>query len=947
MAERVVKVTVTAAVNSYLSGMDQVAKKARENRTEAEALTQKLEAQQRAFSIAGTTMVAAGGLIAAGLVLATKKAADFDSAMSNVQAATHETSENMALLREAAIDAGAATVYSAEQSANAIEELSKAGISTADILDGGLTGALSLAAAGGLELATAAEVAATTLQQFRLSGDQASHVADVLAAGAGKAMGDVEDLSQALSQSGTVAAQFGISLEETVGSLSAFASAGLLGSDAGTSFRSMLLRLANPTGEAADKMKELGINAYDAQGQFVGMESLAGQLKSQLSGLTQEQRNASLAIIFGQDAIRAANVLYNEGAEGIAKWTSEVDETGYAAETAATKLDNLNGDLEKLSGAFDSALISIGSNGQGPLRALVQGLTEVVDSFNGLPDSAQAAVFWVGAAGSAALISGGVFVAAVPKIAAYRAAIALLGPTAQRASGALAAIGKVAGGVSIGAAAAVGGYELLSTALRNLGDSAESIGNQFATAKTGVDLFEAAMNKNISGSANTKQATAALKELKSILGGEGGSGGLVSGLALRNLELLGEEFGKLAGSDLPTAQKQFRLLAESANLSADEQVKLLDKLPAYKKALTDQATAAGDAADGQNLLKLAMGSSTPEVKSAAEAYKDQATQVNTVADALRELTDQVNEQNSLQQKAIQSNADYVAGLAGIATEVQRQRDEYEELNGTVDGFVLSLDQSTVAGSANAAMLAGLASDAQAAAQAQFEVDQRTLSADQATQNYSGTLSAQRQAFIDSAVAAGYNADEVQSLADKIFSLPPEKVIPVIAETAGAISAVNDLIANFQDRKIRIQVAIDRGAADQELAGIAGVAPGPRRATGGWIFGPGTSTSDSILARLSNGEFVVRAAAMAVPENRRVVQYINAGGKVPGFANGGYVRPNYASPNYGGGSSAAGGSSVVNNYAFNGQYAMTAGQLMNAAETEKRRAYQRTGATYRW
>src|SRR5690606_31556125 len=113
--------------------------------------------------------------------MAVSKFAEFDQQMSYVQAATHETAGNMDLLRQAALDAGASTVFSATEAAQAVEELSKAGISTADILAGGLTGSMDLAAAGGLGVARAAEISATALQQFGLEGSQASHVADVLA----------------------------------------------------------------------------------------------------------------------------------------------------------------------------------------------------------------------------------------------------------------------------------------------------------------------------------------------------------------------------------------------------------------------------------------------------------------------------------------------------------------------------------------------------------------------------------------------------------------------------------------------------------------------------------------------------------------------------------------------------------------------------------------------
>src|SRR5690606_33088374 len=143
------------------------------------------------------------------------------------------------------LDAGQETVYSATEAAGAIEALAKAGVSTADILNGGLSGALNLAASDNIAVAEAAEIAASAMTQFGLAGEDVEHVADLLAAGAGKAQGGVADLGQALNQAGLVSSQFGLSIEEAVGTLTAFASAGMVGSDAGTSFRTMLLRLAN------------------------------------------------------------------------------------------------------------------------------------------------------------------------------------------------------------------------------------------------------------------------------------------------------------------------------------------------------------------------------------------------------------------------------------------------------------------------------------------------------------------------------------------------------------------------------------------------------------------------------------------------------------------------------------------------------------------------------
>jgi TP901 family phage tail tape measure protein len=317
-----------------------------------------------------------------GAVFAVAKFTEFDVAMDAVAASTHETTENMDALTAAALEAGSTTKYSASEAAGGIDALAKAGVSTTDILAGGLDGALALSAAGMDDVAASAEIAASTMSQFGLEGKDIPHIADLLAAAAGKAQGSVADMGQALNQTGLVAGQMGLSVEETTGTLAAFASAGLIGSDAGTSFRTMLLRLANPSGEAADEMKRLGIEAYDAGGNFVGTIALAGQLQSALAGKEQAERDAALATIFGSDAIRAANVLYAQGAKGIADWTSKVDDAGFAAETAAIKMDNLKGDIEELVGALEVLAIGTGESADGPLRSLVQVLTAITSGLN-------------------------------------------------------------------------------------------------------------------------------------------------------------------------------------------------------------------------------------------------------------------------------------------------------------------------------------------------------------------------------------------------------------------------------------------------------------------------------------------------------------------------------------------------------------------------------------
>ena len=145
---------------------------------------------------------------------------------------------------------------------------------------------------------------------FGLGGDQVAHIADVLAtAGANKSAADVGQLGDALRQGGLVAKQTGLSMEETVGVLSMFADSALVGSDAGTSLKTMLQRLVPQSDEAADAMARLGLDFFDAQGQFVGIAEVARQLQTSLGGLSDAQRQQALTTLFGSDAVRAASIL--------------------------------------------------------------------------------------------------------------------------------------------------------------------------------------------------------------------------------------------------------------------------------------------------------------------------------------------------------------------------------------------------------------------------------------------------------------------------------------------------------------------------------------------------------------------------------------------------------------------------------------------------------------
>lgn len=329
-------------------------------------------------SVAGAAALGVAGIG----VAAAKVAADFDQAMSGVGAVANASAAEMDKLRESALAAGASTSFSATEAASAQAELVKAGVSVADTLGGALTGSLGLAAAGQLDLADAATISAQAMNLFKLGGDEVTHIADVLAAGANKSAADVGQLGEALRQGGLVAAQTGLGLEDTVGVLSMFADSALVGSDAGTSLKTMLQRLVPQSKESAKAMEDLGLNFFDAQGAFVGIEGVARQLQDSLGDLSDEQRNATLTTLFGSDAVRAASILMDGGAAAVRDYTAAVNDQGAAARMAAAQLDNLKGDVEELSGAIETALIRAGDLSTPILRGVTESATGFVDVFN-------------------------------------------------------------------------------------------------------------------------------------------------------------------------------------------------------------------------------------------------------------------------------------------------------------------------------------------------------------------------------------------------------------------------------------------------------------------------------------------------------------------------------------------------------------------------------------
>lgn len=738
-----------------------------------------MENTGRKSALIASGMTAAGLAVAAFGVAAVKMAADFDQQMSTVQANTGATSAQMDQLRAAAIEAGASTVYSASDSADAINDLGKAGMSVTDILTGGLTGALNLAASDGMAVGDAAEYMANALSMFHLKGSQASQVADTLAAGAGKAVGNVSDFGEALNNCGAQANSFGMNVQETTGVLALFAQNGTIGAEAGTQLNSMLMKLAAPSAEAANTMKELGISAYDAQGHFVGMANFAGQLQKAEKGLTDEQRNQANATIFGSYAIKAANYLYEAGESGVNKWTKAVSESGYAAEQAAAKNNNLKGDLENLSGSMESLMISVGDGAQGPLRKMIQGLDTLVDTFAGLPSGAQQTLVVMASLA-------GVFGAV------HKAAGNLNGSTSTMANNIGLAIDPIQR-VKTALGSAQTAFQMFKASSMSASEQMEAFGTSASKAQLKTAGFKAVGSSVMSllggpwGIALTvagvalsafishqQKAKEAAEQLQSALESGSSISETIAG-AYQDMSSGGVKLTTWldkAGISL-TDMTSAAMGNEAALKRVNKQIKEIDKpgigataASAIKKALNEESKAYDDASKKANEKSKA-------AKNAVDADGKSASAAKEAANANKELGSSASDASSQIDDLVQALFGLESGNLTADQAVDQLNQKIGELSKTCEDNGVVFDQSgnlldrfSEEGTKTKQALEDIASSAQNAAEKILKQGESTGFSSGEIERANGVLQDARDAIIRQAEASGMSEQAANALADR-------------------------------------------------------------------------------------------------------------------------------------------------------------------------------------
>lgn len=335
--------------------------------------------------VAGTlakvgTAIAGLGTAVGGYAI--KVGGDFEAGMSKVQAISGATGEDMEKLSELAKQMGKTTKFSASEAAEGYQYMAMAGWKTEDML-AGLPGIMNLAAASGESLATTSDIVTDVLTAMGKGAGDAGTFANVLASASSNSNTNVAMMGETFKYVAPLAGALGFNIEDLSQAIGLMANSGIKASQAGTSLRSILTRLASPTDEVETAMAKYGITIADSDGKMRSLSEIMQNLRESLGGLSEQEQTAAATAIGGQEAMSGLLAIVNASQEDYDKLAGAIANSTDAAENMAnTMQDNVQGKLVILKSAIEGVGISIYEKFEEPLKNAVEKVTEAVSNFD-------------------------------------------------------------------------------------------------------------------------------------------------------------------------------------------------------------------------------------------------------------------------------------------------------------------------------------------------------------------------------------------------------------------------------------------------------------------------------------------------------------------------------------------------------------------------------------
>lgn len=450
----------------------------------------KMSALGSSLTSSGKSLTTAVTLPVVGLgTAAVKTAADFDSAMAEVQAISGATGNEFDSLRDKAKEMGAKTKFSASESAEAMKYMAMAGWKTEDMLSG-IEGIMNLAAASGENLGSVSDIVTDALTAFGLQAKDSAHFSDVLAAASNNANTNVSMLGESFKYVAPVAGSLGFSVEDTSTALGLMANSGIKASAAGTALRTILTNMVKPTDQMQEAMDTLGFSMTDNEGNMKSLNQIMVDLRSGFDGLSESEQASVAAALAGKEGMSGLLAIVNTGEEDFNKLTNAINSAdGTAQEMSDTMLNNLGGQLTILKSTLEGIAISFGDILMPAIQKITEKLQDFANWLNNLDEDQKKTIVTiatvVAAIGPVLLILGNLF----KTISKISGAIQTFPSVLSTITGVFKGIGTAIAGISAPLVAVIAAIGLLVAAFKHLWDTNEEFRNRVTA------IWESVKNK--------------------------------------------------------------------------------------------------------------------------------------------------------------------------------------------------------------------------------------------------------------------------------------------------------------------------------------------------------------------------------------------------------------------------------------------------------------------
>ncbi|MGB3413624.1 MAG: phage tail tape measure protein [Microbacteriaceae bacterium] len=762
----------------------------------------------RAAKEVGITFMAIGASAIASVGLAAKAAIDWESAWAGVQKTNDGTSEQMEKLQKELRGMTRELPASHQEIAAVAEAAGQLGIEvdnvaafTRAMIDLGETTNLSSEEAA-MELAKFMNVMGTSQKQVSNLGSAVVDLGNNYAT----TERDIVAMSSRLAGAGN---QVGLSEGQVLGLAAALSSVGIEADAGGTAFSKVMIDIASSVdkgGERLDKFANIaGVSADEFAKKWKTDPGAALALFVKGLSNAEQQGTSTFAMLeeLGISEVRLRDALLKSAAasdlftDAMGRGNDAFDENNALAKEAAIRYETVQAKLDIARNSINDAAISFGSVFLPILADMAEGVATFAGWMADLPEPVQTAITLTTLLAGAALLAGGAFLTAVPKIVQYRAAIATLNAETPKAMARLKGFGAAAAGVLAITFAA--GISKWSRELMGASKSAEQLqrtlkevdGAQKAVSEVKQGGLLGLMDGGIRANVAIKSLLNDTMGLSSAMADFQNTdlGNLVNFATLgmfnnglgdtkKNIEELDQAMANMvAGGNAKAAEEAFAELIKHTDGSEESIQRVKELLPGYTGAIEDAGRGTNKAADAAN--------------DAADAYLAQSKEVEDLNKKLKQLIDRINEANGVGQDAVTKNAKYQEALADVRKEIS----ELEK----------GLDETTLSGAQNAAMLADLASQSQDAAAAMYEQDLKTMGSAEATELYKKRLEEGRETVLQFAKGLETTSGQAEALTDKIYAIPGEKEIQITADIAAAQSEIDRFIRMNENRSLGIVV----------------------------------------------------------------------------------------------------------------------------------------------